>query len=159
MKAWSDEMLRYNTWANRTLFEACRALTDEQLDTHAAGTSASVRDLLTHIAAGQQTIARRAAGGQQPSWRPWPGFDALFDLIDASDSELMAIAAGLDEDAAVDVSPGEAYPFPTSFFLVLAMAHRVEHRTEIKIALESIGVRTPVLDSWSCGAAAGQAQA
>jgi uncharacterized damage-inducible protein DinB len=47
------EMLRYNKWANTTLFEACRALSDDHLDMHAAGTSGSVRVLLTHIAGGQ----------------------------------------------------------------------------------------------------------
>ncbi len=56
MKNTLAEALWYNAWANRKLFEACRALTDEQLNTYLRGTSVSVRALLFHIAGGQQTL-------------------------------------------------------------------------------------------------------
>ena len=56
------EMFRYNAWANRALFEACRSLTEAQLDTHVPGISGSIRDLLMHIAGGQQTFVLRTKG-------------------------------------------------------------------------------------------------
>ena len=150
------EMLRFNEWANRTLFDACRALDDAQLDERAAGISASVRELLTHIATGQQTIVVRMAGGQQPSWAAWPGFDALEEALSSSGDELMTRAEALEANSTVEVRRGEAaYLVPESFFLVLALAHGVEHRTEIKIALNAIGVSTPDLDSWAYGEARG----
>ena len=46
------EMFRYNAWANSELFEACRTLTDEQLDTHVKETSGPIRELLMHIVGG-----------------------------------------------------------------------------------------------------------
>jgi len=58
------EMFRYNAWANRALFEACRSLTEAQLDAHIRGISGSVRDLLMHIAGGQQTFVLRTKGRQ-----------------------------------------------------------------------------------------------
>jgi uncharacterized damage-inducible protein DinB len=150
------EMLQYNQWANRTLFEACRPLTDRQLDTHAAGSSTIVRELLTHIATGQQTIVVRAMGGQQPSWGEWPGLDALTELADHTNNELMAIADTLAEDIPVSLErDGKVHRFPMSFLLVQALTHGVEHRTEIKTVLASTGVATPDLDSWSYARAAG----
>ena len=150
------EMLRYNEWANHTLFEACRALDDGQLDARASDASPSVRELLTHIATGQQTILLRMTGRQQSSWGTWRGFDALLDLLDRSSDDLVAAAEGLGEEGSVEVKNGEdVYRFPKSFLLVQAMTHGVEHRTEIKLLLASVGVPTPDLDSWSYGASAG----
>src|SRR6476661_2752333 len=74
------EMLRYNAWANRALFEACRSLTEAQLDTHVPGISGSIRDLLMHIAGGQQTFVLRTKGrqhaGELGRWSDWPGIES-----------------------------------------------------------------------------------
>jgi uncharacterized damage-inducible protein DinB len=58
------EMFRYNAWANRELFGACRSLTEGQLDMRIQGISGSVRELLMHIAGGQQTFVLRTKGRQ-----------------------------------------------------------------------------------------------
>src|SRR5215813_14851518 len=75
------EMFRYNAWANRELFEACRALTDEQLDTHVKETSGPIRELLMHIAGGQQTFILRTQGrqheGELSRWSIWPGMETV----------------------------------------------------------------------------------
>jgi uncharacterized damage-inducible protein DinB len=73
------EMLRYNAWAGRTLLDACRDLTDAQLQAQLAVTSGSVRDLLLHIVGGQQayihlvqgllTRANWIATAHGPVWR------------------------------------------------------------------------------------------
>lgn len=154
------EMLRYNKWANLALFETCRALTDEQLDARAPGTSGSVRVLLAHIAGGQQTFVLRTMGrqheGELNRTSPWPGFDTLIDLIARSSDDLIAIAEGLGADREVDLPYlGKVYRYPVSFFLVHAMAHGSEHRTEIKLTLAQLGMETPDLDGWPYSAAAG----
>jgi uncharacterized damage-inducible protein DinB len=46
------EIFKYNRWANLELLNACAALTDEQLDTRAPGTSGTVRELLMHVVGG-----------------------------------------------------------------------------------------------------------
>jgi uncharacterized damage-inducible protein DinB len=46
------------------------------------------------------------------------------------------------------------YRYPKRFFLVHALEHGVEHRTEVKVALGYIGVETPDLDGWPYSAAA-----
>lgn len=152
------EALRYNAWANRALYEACRALTDEQLDTHLGGTSGSVRELLLHIAGGQQTFVLRTKGrqheGELERESDWPGFDKLIEIINDTSEELIAIAEELEYNEEVDLPyGGKSYRFPRRFFLVHAIAHGAEHRTEVKVALGHIGVETPDLDAWGYSAA------
>jgi uncharacterized damage-inducible protein DinB len=154
------EMLRYNQWATRTLIEACRMLSDDNLDARMPGVSGSVRELLVHLVGAQQTLALRTKGrqheGELSRWSDWPGFDALLNLAGQSSEDLIAIAEGLDADRDVDLPfLGKVYRFPASFFLVHAMAHGVEHRTEIKVALGQRGIETPDLDGWSYATAAG----
>ena len=160
MNAPLAEMLRYNKWATLMLLEACRALGDEQLDAHVPGTSGSVRELLAHIIGAQQTFALRTAGrqheGELSRRSAWPGLDTLTELAARSGDELIAIAEGLDVDREVDLPyMGKVYRFPTSFFLVHAVEHGVEHRTEVKVALAQLGVETPDLDGWSYASAVG----
>lgn len=157
------EALRYNAWANRELFEACRALTDEQLDTHVRGTSGPVRELLLHIAGGQQTFVLRTRGRQHEDelnrGSIWPGFDRLIEIINQTSDELIAVAEELAYDEEVDLSyGGHFYRFPRRFFLIHALAHSIEHRTEVKVALANSGVETPDLDGWGYSAAMGYGQ-
>lgn len=160
MNAPLAQMLHYNKWANLTLFGACRALTDEQMDTRVPGTSGSVRVLLTHIAGAQQTFVLRTEGrqheGELSRASTWPGFDPLIAIVTQSSDDLIAIAEGLVGDREVDLPyMGKVFRFPVSFFLVHAVEHGVEHRTEIKLALAQLGVETPNLDGWEYAAASG----
>ena len=154
------EALRYNRWANVTLFEACRELTSEQLAVHAPGTSGGVGELLTHIAGGQQTIVLRTKGrqheGELTRMSQWPGIDTLIDIVRETSDQLINVAGEVElSDEIVLPYLGKRYRFPPLFFLVHALEHGVEHRTEVKVALASIGVATPDLDGWGYAAAAG----
>ena len=157
------EMFRYNAWANRELFEACRLLSVEQLDPQVQGISGSVRELLMHIAGGQRTLILRTKGrqheGELGRQSDWPGFDALMEKMTNTNDELTAIAEQLDDDEEVTLPyQGKTYRFPKRFFLVHALEHGVEHRTEIKIALASMGIETPDLDGWFYALSAGYGQ-
>jgi uncharacterized damage-inducible protein DinB len=156
-------MLRYNKWATMTLVEACRSLTDAQLDTRGAGVSGTVRLLLMHVVGAQQTLALRTKGrqheGELSGRKPWPGFDTLLALAAQSADELIAIAEGMDTQTETDLPyMGTTYRFPTSFFLAHALEHGVEHRTEIKVALNQLGIETPNLDGWAYSEAMGYGQ-
>lgn len=157
------EMFRYNRWANLTLLEACRTLPDEQLDARDPAASGFVRELLVHLVGGQQTFVLRTKGrqheGELNRASSFPGFDALIEIATATSDELIAIAESLDEDRDVDLPyAGKRYRFPVSFFLLHALEHGVEHRTEIKLSLAPLGVATPDLDAWSYASAAGFGQ-
>jgi uncharacterized damage-inducible protein DinB len=157
------EMFRYNAWANRTLFEACRSLTEEQLDRRAPGISGSVRELLMHIAGGQQTFILRTQGrqheGELGRQGTWPGFEAILRIVASTSDELISIAEQLEDDEEVELAyQGKAYRYPKRFFMVHAMEHSAEHRTEVKVALAQIGVETPDLDGWPYSASVGYGQ-
>lgn len=154
------EMFRYNAWANRELFDACRSLTDAQLDTHIQGVSGSVRELLMHIAGGQQTFVLRTKGrqheGELDRQSDWPGIETVIQIAASTSDELIAIAEQLQDNEVVDLPyQGKAYRYPKHFFLVHAMEHSAEHRTEVKLALAHMGMETPDLDGWNYAQAAG----
>ncbi|HUF07333.1 MAG TPA: DinB family protein [Candidatus Binatia bacterium] len=154
------EMMRYNAWANRTLLDSCRELTDEQLDARLPVTSGSTRELLIHIVGGQQTFALRTKGrqheGELDRGGAWPGMAEITRLAGSTSDELILIAAQLDPESETDLPYfGKVYRYPTLFFLVHAAEHGVEHRTEVKLNLAHAGVDTPDLDGWAYGEAAG----
>ena len=159
-KALAD-CLRYDRWANLTLIDACRGLTEEQLDARVPGSSRSVRELLQHAAGSELTFVLRTKGRQHEGEsrhvdRTWPGFDALRDVAASSGDDLIAIAERLDEDEFVALPyQGKTYEYPKSFFLLHAIEHGVEHRTEIKVTLALIGIETPDLDGWFYARVAG----
>jgi uncharacterized damage-inducible protein DinB len=152
------ELFRYNKWATHTLLDACRGLTRDQLE--APAVSGPIREVLTHLVGSQQTFVLRTRGrqheGELTRQSSWPGIESLIEIsLDTSD-ELIEIAEGLDDDADVDLPfMGQLYRYPKSFFLVHALVHGVEHRTEVKIALAQIGIPTPDLDGWLYAASAG----
>jgi len=44
---------------------------------------------------------------------------------------------------------GESYEMPAALFLVQAINHATEHRTQIKTALTQAGITPPELDGWT----------
>jgi uncharacterized damage-inducible protein DinB len=154
------EALEYNRWANERLYAACAGLGDELLDVRPAGISGTVRELLLHIAGGQQTFVLRTMGrqheGELGRRSAWPGLAEVQRVALATSDELIGIATVLDDAADVDLAyVGETYRFPVRFFLVHALEHGMEHRTEVKVALAALGVETPDLDGWAFAAAMG----
>jgi uncharacterized damage-inducible protein DinB len=157
------EVFRYNRWANLRLIDACRRLTDEQLDARAAGTSGSIRELLVHVVGGQQTSTLRTKGrqheGELGRGSTWPGFDVLRDIAVRTSDELIRIADSLETDSEVKFPwRGKVYRYPLSFFLLHALEHGVEHRTEIKVTMAELDLERPDLDGWFYGEAAGYGQ-
>src|SRR5690349_4852181 len=134
------EIFRYNAWANHELFESCRTLTDEQLDSQVKEISGPIRELLMHIAGGQQTFILRTQGrqheGELSRWSTWPGMETVIDIVTRTSDDLLRIAKGLQSGEEIDLPfKGKSYRFPKRFFLVHAIQHGIEHRTELKLAL------------------------
>ena len=159
-KALAD-CLRYNRWANLQLVDACRVLTNDQLDARSTPSTRSVRELLQHVVGSELTFVLRTKGRQHEGESRhiddgWPGLDMLRDVVASTGDELIAIAANLDDDELVALPyRGQTYEYPKGFFLLHAIEHGVEHRTEIKVTLALIGIETPDLDGWFYSQAAG----
>ena len=103
-----------------------------------------------------RTKGRQHEGESRHIEAGWPGLDMLREVVESSGDELIAIAANLDEDELVALPyQGKTYEYPKGFFLLHAIEHGVEHRTEIKVALALIGIETPDLDGWFYAPVAG----
>jgi uncharacterized damage-inducible protein DinB len=153
-------MFRYNRWANLTLLEACRDLTQDQMNSRPPHVSGSIAELMLHLVGSQQTFVLRTEGRQhEGEWTresAWPGIDAVISVATRTSDQLIEIALALDIDTDVDLPyMSRVFRFPCRFFLTHAFAHGTEHRTEIKFALAEIGIETPDLDGWQYAAAAG----
>jgi uncharacterized damage-inducible protein DinB len=141
--------------------EACRALTEEQLDLRATHSSRSVRELLQHVVGSELTFVLRTKGRQHEGEsrhveESWPGLEVLRDVVASTGDELIAIASNLGQHDVVELPyQGRTYEYPKSFFLLHAIEHGVEHRTEIKVTLALAAIETPDLDGWFYSPAAG----
>ena len=158
-KALAD-CLRYDRWANLVLIDACRALTAAQLDARLTPSSRTVRELFSHLVGSELTFALRTKGrqheGESRQVDTWPGFDVLREVAAGSGDELIRIAAALgDEELVALPFRGKSYEYPKGFFLLHAIEHGVEHRTEIKVTMAELGVKRPDLDAWPYSEAAG----
>ena len=153
------QIFRYNRWANARLIEACRPLTDAQLDAEpGGGTFGTIRATLIHMTEGQRDCLARLEGRSQASGvrGRWAGFDALTDLANTTSDALINAAEALVDDQEIVVPfMGKRPAFPKSFFLAHAAVHGIEHRTQIGVMLVRLGVPPPDLDGWPYAEAAG----
>jgi uncharacterized damage-inducible protein DinB len=154
------DMLGYDRWATRRLLERCRELQDPVLDARIPGFSGSTRELLLHLVGGQQTFVLRTKGRQHEGElnrdSAWPGWDVIMQLSASTSDALLETARSVQPGDVVDLPYlGKRYGYPVQFFLVHAVAHGAEHRTEIKLQLGQQGIETPDLDGWAYAEARG----
>jgi uncharacterized damage-inducible protein DinB len=149
------EFLRHNTMMNRRLVEACRQLTPEQLGTTAAGTYSSIGATLVHIANAQEGYAARLLDVERPERLrddPFPGFDAVSARLAHGDAQLEDAASRRGEDRKVKVTgddPPGTWWMPVSLFLLQAVNHGTEHRSQVATILTQLGIEPPAMDGWT----------
>jgi len=148
---WAPEFFRQNTWANLALIEACRSLTDEQLDAAAPGVYGSIRATLLHILDSEASYAQDLHHEPRPPLlEQWPGFDALAEMATATGDSL--VAACRDQTGTIDLA-GEDGRFEIDPAVILAQAfhHSTEHRSQINTILTGLGVEAVDLSGWRWG--------
>jgi uncharacterized damage-inducible protein DinB len=151
------ELFRHNTMMNRRLVEACRKLPPEQLDATAAGTYGSIGATLAHIANAQEAYAARLLDTERPERleeEPFPGFEALEERLARGDAQLeeAATRAEQNQDRRVQVTgddPPGTWWMPVSLFLLQAINHGTEHRSQVATILTQLGVEPPEMDGWT----------
>ncbi len=152
------DFFRHNEWANAVLLDACRPLSDAQLDTGATGTYGTIRETLLHIVGsetgyafrpGDDDIERLDADGG------WPGIDRLTDLTRATASAAIRHASEAG-GRSVTVDPDQPSAVDRAVILIQMVNHSTEHRSQINTIFTTLGTEPPVLDSWAWGLAAGR---
>lgn len=149
------EFFRHNSMMNRRLIEACRQLSPEELNTTATGTYGSVGATLVHIANAQEGYAARLMDTERPERLPddpFPGFGALAQRFAHGDAQLEEAATQASQDRKVQVTgddPPGTWWMPVSLFLLQAVNHGTEHRSQVATILTQLGVEPPSMDGWT----------
>jgi uncharacterized damage-inducible protein DinB len=149
------EFFRHNTMMNRRLMEACRQLPPEQLGAMATGTYGSIGGTLVHIANSQVGYAARVLDTERPERLPedpFPGFEALAERFAQGDAQLEEAAMQASQDRKVQVTgddPPGTWWMPVSLFLLQAVNHGTEHRSQVATILTQLGVEPPEMDGWT----------
>src|SRR5688500_15831420 len=142
-------IFEHNRWANEQLLEACRGLTQEQLDTGVAGTYGSLGATLAHIASGEAFYTVLLTGWRPSAWQqddPYPGIDPLLEVVRETGPRLLAAAESIPADQLIERDPGEL--IAASVILVQAINHATEHRAHAAVILTQLGIRPPEIDGW-----------
>jgi len=155
------ELFRHNTMMNRRLLEACRELSPEQLDATTTGTYGTIGATLVHIANAQTGYAARLLDIERPkslAEDPFPGFAVLEERFAIGDYQLEE-AAQAHPHREVEVTgddPVGTWRMPVSLFLVQAINHGTEHRSQVATILTQLGFEPPDMDGWTYFDASGQ---
>jgi uncharacterized damage-inducible protein DinB len=148
------DFFRHNSMMNRRLMEVCMDLTPEQLATNTAGTYGSIAATLVHIANAQAGYAARLLDRERPERLPedpFPGLAAVADRLRESDRQLEEATSRSDWDRQVEIKgddPEDAWLMPVGLFLLQAINHGTEHRSQIATTLTQLGVEPPEMDGW-----------
>jgi uncharacterized damage-inducible protein DinB len=149
------EFFRHNTMMNRRLIEACRQLSPEQVAATATGTYGSIGATLVHIANAQEGYAARLLDTERPERLledPFPGFEALGGRFASGAARLEEAATQAGQDRKVQVTgddPPGVWWMPVSLFLLQAVNHGTEHRSQVATILTQLGVEPPEMDGWT----------
>jgi uncharacterized damage-inducible protein DinB len=150
-----QEFFWHNSMMNERLIEACRRLTPAQLDATAIGTYGSIGATLVHISNAQEGYAARVLDTERPerlSEDPFPGFDALAERVAQGDAQLEAAAKLATQDRKVQVTgddPPGTWWMPASLYLLQAVNHGTEHRSQVATILTQLGIEPPAMDGWT----------
>jgi uncharacterized damage-inducible protein DinB len=153
---------RHNTMMNQRLMDTCRRLSPEQLGATATGTYGSVGATLVHIANSQAGYAARLLETERPERLPedpFPGFGALAERFALGNAQLEEAATRAGQHRKVQVTgddPPGTWWMPVSLFLLQAVNHGTEHRSQVATILTNLGVEPPEMDGWSYFFASGQ---
>lgn len=134
------------------MMEACRGLSDNQLDTTVEGTYGTIRDTITHLVRAESGYAFRLIGGERIFGRdePFPGVDRSLEVLDQTGAALEAVAADLDPQKVIEIVTDEGTTqIPAFVVLLQAVNHATDHRSHIATILTQLGHQPPELDLWS----------
>jgi uncharacterized damage-inducible protein DinB len=149
------EFFRHNAMMNGRLLAACRQLTPEQLGATATGTYGTIGATLVHIANAQEGYAARLLDTERPERLPedpFPGMEAVGERLARGDRQLEEAAARAGQDREVQVTgdnPPGTWTMPVSLFLLQAVNHGTEHRSQVATILTNLGIEPPEMDGWA----------
>jgi len=148
------DLFRHNLWANLTLLDLCATLPDAILETVVPGTYGGIRETLAHLVGAEERYVAALHGGPErrnPTLEETaPDLAALREHARQSGAGFVTYAETVEGNPNLRVTwRSQSYEMPAALFLVQAINHATEHRTQIKTALTQAGITPPELDGWT----------
>jgi uncharacterized damage-inducible protein DinB len=149
--------VRQNEHANMALLDACRDLTDEQLDATVDGVFGSIRDTFGHIVSSEQHYAGllgQNVGAWDDESDAWPGWREMADMIRRA-ADGLAIAATEPPDRLIRSTSGD-WDIEAAVIVIQAVHHGADHRSQINTILTHLGLEPTAISSWAWGEVTGK---
>ena len=146
---------RYNTLANRILYDACAGLSDEERKLGRRAFFASIHGTLNHIMVGDRIWMARFEGGAAPSTHLdailYGDFGELRAAREAEDARIETFMGGLTGEFLAGAirylnNEGNWHEDPIPLLLTHFFNHQTHHRGQVHGLLSHAGMSTPVLD-------------
>jgi uncharacterized damage-inducible protein DinB len=148
-------LARYNTLANRALYEACAGLEDDERKKERLGSFGSIHGLLNHILVGDRIWMERFEGGgaTTPPLHTvlHANFPALRAAREAEDAQIEAFTSTLTEqflsrEFQYVNNRGNLHADPAPLVIAHFFNHQTHHRGQIHTMLSETPVKPPSLD-------------
>ena len=148
-----ETLYRHNLWANLSLMEVCKSLSEEQLERSAVGGCGTIIDTLRHIADSEESYIYRIKTGDplvRPSNAQPKSLAQMEDSFRNSGAGLIDWAAKVGATDRVELTwiTAEKVHVPKAIILTQAINHATEHRAQIMMILTQLGIEPPDLSSW-----------
>ncbi len=153
------DAFRHSAWATRTLLDACRRLSAEQLAERPAHGYGSILATFNHFIRSHAAYAA-TLGAARPPW--------VDDRSDAADPDALAARADegdrawqdllsrpLDAERVLVLENG-TYEVHAGVIVAQALQHGSAHREQIRARLRDFGVEPPDLQPWAYADATGR---
>ena len=149
-------LARYNAWANRRLYAACRELPAEAYHAPRPAFFGSIHGTLNHLLVADRIWLDRLAGRAPRHTRlneqPCATLDALEAARRAEDERIAAVVDGLDGEADLRrvvryaTTSGAPQVTPVADILLHLFNHHTHHRGQVNDQLSQTAVPPPPLD-------------
>ncbi|MUL36106.1 DinB family protein [Gloeocapsopsis dulcis] len=148
-------LAKYNTLANRKLYEACAQLSDDERKQTRPAFFKSIHGTLNHIMVGDRIWLGRFEGKAMPSTNLdailYKDFDELRQVRQTEDERIKNFAAGLTEDFLSSTiqyknNSGRVCNDPTNLLVAHFFNHQTHHRGQIHDMISQTKIAPPSLD-------------
>ena len=142
----------HHVWATVRIVDACRALSEEQLETTVPGTYGSILATLRHTVGADCSYLELLSGGRVPQLDEDRATLAELRAAMERNGPIWAELVGEPVAANLPVvrhrDDGSTSTAPLGIRLAQVIHHGTDHRSQICTALTTLGIEPPEIDVW-----------
>ena len=148
------KVIEHNNWANQNIIKFCSELTDENLDaTPLPNSEWSIRDTLTNMVESQSRYLLLLTLEPKQREEIVLDFSVLEENIVKSGKKLLLILSSEAKPCFETKLQNRSQEYLVEFWVVVLqiISHAAKRREQVNRMLQILGIRPPILDSWSYG--------